>query len=342
MTMPNFFIIGAQKAGTTSLYRYLDQHPEIYLSPVKEPRFFAREIDPHGEVVVKRFGGPSRRQPPRLANLDAYRALFRGVKGERAIGEASPTYIYAPGTAGRIKKYVPGARAIALLRNPADRAYSAYLHAVQIGSEPLTDFAQALQREEDRIRDNWGYVFHYRNRGLYHGQLERYFEALGRENVGVWLYEDLTDDPAGLVRDVSDFLGVDDTFIPDTSSKHNPAGVPVSGTARTVVKVIATGARISRKMLPPRSRIFSSTFPFASRTRQALQGRVLAKPPPVDPEVRRAVARGVQGGYLEAAGAYRTRPFEVAAVRTGRKRWSRRNPWRIPRDVRSPWRALGF
>ena len=137
ISMPNFFIIGAQKAGTTSLYRYLDQHPEIYFSPFNEPRFFAREINPDGEVVVQRFGGPSRRQPPRLANLDAYRALFRGVEGERAIGEASPTYIYAPGTAERIKKYVPGARAIALLRNPADRAYSPTCMPSRLGRSRL-------------------------------------------------------------------------------------------------------------------------------------------------------------------------------------------------------------
>ena len=256
------------------------------MSPVKEPRFFAREIDPEGEVVVQTFGGPSRRRSPRFANLDAYRALFRGVKDEKAIGEASPTYIYAPGTAERIKKYAPGAKAIALLRNPADRAYSAFLHAVQIGSEPLLDFAQALQIEEERIRDNWGYVFHYRNRGLYHAQLERYFEVLGRENVGVWLYEDFRDDPAGLVRDVFAFLGVDDTFVPDTSSRHRSAGIPKSGTARAAVKAMAKGARISRRMLPPGSGIFSKTFPFASRTRQALRGRVLTQPPPIDPEVR--------------------------------------------------------
>lgn len=290
--MPNFFIIGAQKAGTTSLYRYLDQHPEIYLSPVKEPRFFAREIDAGGEVVVRTFDGPSRRRPPRFANLLAYRTLFQEVKDEKAIGEASPTYIYVPGTAERIKSHAPGARAIALLRDPADRAYSAFLHAVQIGSEPLADFHRALQMEEDRIRENWGYVFHYRNRGFYHAQVERYFRVLGRENVGVWLYEDLKCDPVGLARDVFDFLGVDHGIVPDTSSRHNPAGVPKSGTARAAVKLMAAGARVSRKVLPPGSRMFSNTFPLASRTRQALQDRILTKPLPIDPEVRMELIDG--------------------------------------------------
>ena len=107
MTMPNFFIIGAQKAGTTSLYRYLDQHPQIYMSPLKEPFFFDNEINSKGEVVQQRFGGPGRQRAPRFANLEEYRTLFRAVKGERAIGEATPLYIYAPGTAERIKRYVP-------------------------------------------------------------------------------------------------------------------------------------------------------------------------------------------------------------------------------------------
>src|SRR5918994_968558 len=210
MTMPNFFIVGAQKAGTTSLYHYLNQHPQIYMSPVKEPFFFDHEINSKGDVVVRGFAG--RRQAPRYANLEEYQALFRGVGGETAIGEASPLYIYAPGTPERIKEYVPEARSVALLRNPADRAYSAYLHALRIGVEPLADFAQALREEEERIRNGWHYVFHYRNRGLYYEQIKRYYEVFGRESVGVWLYDDLKEDPARMVRSVFRFLGVEDTF----------------------------------------------------------------------------------------------------------------------------------
>ena len=147
-------------------------------------------------------------------------------------------------------------------------------------------------RRGGSIRDNWSYVFHYRNRGLYHAQLERYFRVFGGENVGVWLYEDLSYHPVGLVRSVFAFLGVDDTFVPDTSSKHNPAGVPRSATARAAVKAMSHGARWSRRALPSRSRLFTRTFPLASRTRQALQDRVLAEPPPIDPEVRGELIEG--------------------------------------------------
>ena len=293
MTMPNFFVVGAQKAGTTSLYHYLDQHPQVYMSPVKEPFFFDREIGPDGEVVHHRHEG--HQQAPRFANLEEYRALFRGVKDETAVGEASPLYIYVPGTAERIKRYVPEARSIALLRNPADRAYSAYLHAVRIGVEPLTDFAKALREEEGRVRNGWHYVFHYRNRGLYYEQLRRYYEVFGRESIGVWLYDDLRDDPASVAQSVFRFLGVDDDFVPDTSSRHNPAGVPQSGAARATMKAMDKAVGGLRRTFSPTSRI----FPYVSKTRQAVQGRVFTVPPPVDPEIRRELVQGYREDILQ-------------------------------------------
>jgi hypothetical protein len=281
VTMPNFFIVGAQKAGTTSLYHYFNQHPQVYMSPIKEPFFFDHKIDSNGKIVQQEFKG--HRQAPRFANLKEYRALFRGAKGETAIGEATPLYIYAPGTPERIKRYVPEARSIALLRNPADRAYSAFLYAVRIGVEPLTDFTQALHEEEERIRNGWHYVFHYRSRGLYYAQLKRYFDVLGRERVGVWLYEDLRDNPVSVARSVFRFLGVDGAFTSNTSSKHNPAGVPESEAARAILRTTDTTVGALRKVFPPTSRI----FPFVLKARQAVQSRVLVEPPPIDPEIRK-------------------------------------------------------
>jgi Sulfotransferase family len=288
MTMPNFFIIGAQKAGTSSLYHYLKQHPQVYMSPIKEPFFFDHELNSRGEVVRAEFGGPSRPHI-KFANIGEYRTLFRGVSGEKAIGEASVLYIYAPGTAERIKRCVPEARVIALLRNPADRAYSAFLHAVRIGREPLTDFAQALREEPDRIRDNWHYVFHYRNRGLYHAQLERYYEVFGREKVGVWLYEDLSNDPVGVVQSAFSFLGVDDTFIPDISTKHNPARVPKSEAARFMIRIMNT-------TLPFVSKVSS---PASEKVRQHTASRILGEAAPIDPETRRELIEGYREDILK-------------------------------------------
>jgi Sulfotransferase family len=288
MTMPNFFIIGAQKAGTTSLYHYLSQHPQIFMSPKKEPFFFNHEIDAKGQVVREAFGGPNP-QHVKFANIGEYHALFRGVSGEKAIGEASVLYIYAPGTAERIKRYVPEAKVIALLRNPADRAYSAFLHAVRIGREPLTDFAQALREEEHRIRDNWHYVFHYRTRGLYHAQIERYYEVFGTEKVGVWLYEDLSNDPVGVVQSAFRFLGVDDAFTPDVSTKHNPARVPKSQAARSMIRITNTTLPFVGKIFPPAS----------EKARQLVTNRTLIEAAPMDPETRRGLIEGYREDVLK-------------------------------------------
>ncbi len=292
MTMPNFFIIGAQKAGTTSLYHYLNQHPQVYMSPIKEPFFFDHEMDSKGAVVRRAFVG--HRQPPRFANIEEYRALFEGVGDEKVIGEATPLYIYVPGTPERIQRYVPGAKSITLLRHPADRAYSAFLYAVRIGVEPLTDFAQALHQESLRIRNRWHYVFHYRSRGLYYQQLKGYYEVFGRERLGVWLYEDMKEDPASVAQSVFRFLEVDDTVAPDTSSRYNPAGVPASGSARAAMRATNRVDWALRKILAPTS----SILPLAFKMRRVVQSRVLTEPPPIDPELRKELVEGYKEDIL--------------------------------------------
>src|SRR5215213_8684676 len=108
MKMPNCFIIGAQKAGTTSLYHYLTQHPQVYMSPVKEPCFFNYEIDTDGRIASGGFENSGHHKNPRFSSIEEYSKVFRGAEGEKAIGEASPPYIYVPGTAERIARYAPG------------------------------------------------------------------------------------------------------------------------------------------------------------------------------------------------------------------------------------------
>lgn len=295
MMMPNFFIVGAQKAGTTSLYHHLTQHPQIYMSPVKEPCFFNYEIKSDGEIVKENFGNPGRQKDARFSNMEEYSALFRGVQGETAVGEASPPYMYVPGTAERIKRYVPEAKVIAIIRNPADRAYSAFLHAVRIGKEPLPDFASALREEESRVRENWHYTFHYRSRGFYHAQLEQYYRVFGRERIRVWLYEDLRDDPTGVAQSIYRFLGVEDTFVPDASAKHNPAGVPKNKFACTMIRGIDITASLFLETFTSASKI----YPLASKLRQRIQSRIVAKPPPIDPEIRRELMEGYTEDILK-------------------------------------------
>ena len=202
MTMPNFLIIGAMKSGTTALYYYLEQHPDIYMSPVKEPNFFSSQEQENAADAVTHIG--------------TYQHLFRGGSGKKAIGEASHSYLYEPGAAAEIRRYIPEARLIAILRNPIDRAYSHFLHMVQTGTEPLDDFEQALREEEVGIHKERTFQ-DYIGRGLYYDQLERYFGTFPREQVRVYLYEDLSDAPISTVQDAFRFLKVDDSFVPDVS-----------------------------------------------------------------------------------------------------------------------------
>src|SRR5919202_6537946 len=211
MTMPNFFIIGAMKSGTTALYYYLEQHPEIYMSPVKEPNFFCSQERKNGADAV--------------TDIRTYQHLFRGVSDEKAIGEASHSYLYDPRAVAEIRRYLPQATLIAILRNPVDRAYSHFLHMVRSGTEPLDDFAQALREEEAGINKERTFQ-DYIGRGLYYNQLKRYFETFPREQVRVYLYEDLSGAPITTAQDAFRFLKVDDSFVPDVSLRRNVSGYP--------------------------------------------------------------------------------------------------------------------
>jgi len=225
MTLPNFLIIGAGKSGTTSLYRYLKQHADIYMSPIKEPRFFAYE---EGERPHYRGPGDDRTNSGLITEHHAYEQLFAGMDGQKAAGEASILYLYSPTAAARIRRAIPQVRLIAVLRNPVERAYSHFLHLIREGREPLRNFSEALAQEEARIRDNWMYMWHYKQMGFYHRQLARYYQLFAPEQIRVYLFEDLNRQPVQVVRDIYRFLEVDDTFEPDTSIQHNPSGVPRS------------------------------------------------------------------------------------------------------------------
>jgi hypothetical protein len=267
MTLPNFLIIGAMKSGTTALYYYFEQHPQIYMSPIKEPNFFCFEEQ-------ENLNGQS------ISSITAYRDLFKHASGEKAIGEASHCYLYEPKAAARIRDYVPEAKLIAVLRNPIDRAYSHFLHRVRDGTEPLTDFAHALQEEEVGAYQERSFQ-DYIGRGLYYGQLKRYFDTFDRHQVRVYLYEDLSSAPLDMLRDAFRFLGVDDSFVPDVSLRRNVSGYPKYETVDKLLRNQSAIKNILKLYLPGRLRWrLSKAF-------DELKARNLVEPPSVQPEVRR-------------------------------------------------------
>ena len=154
MPTPSFLIVGAQKSGTTSLYHYLSQHPQVFMSSVKEPNFFAfegQQVDYRGPA-----GQPASINLYSVTDWDDYQRLFADAGAAVALGEASTLYMAVPGTAERIRQRIPDVRIIAILRDPVDRAFSSYLHCRRTGREPYAEFETALQHERERIADNWG------------------------------------------------------------------------------------------------------------------------------------------------------------------------------------------
>src|ERR687894_901132 len=278
MTMPNFLIIGAMKSGTTALYYYLEHHPEIYMSPVKEPNFFSSQEQENAAGAVTHIG--------------TYQDLFRGVSGETAIGEASHSYLYEPGAAAEIRRYAPEAKLIAILRDPIDRAYSHFLHMVRSGEEPLDDFSQALREDEVGLHKERTFQ-DYIGRGLYYGQLERYFGTFPREQVRVYLYEDLSDAPISTVQDAFRFLKVDDSFVPDVSLRRNVSGDPKYKTLDGLLRSQGRIKQAAKIYLPARMRWrLSKAF-------DDLKTRNLVEPPPLRSEARQQLVGVYREDILE-------------------------------------------
>lgn len=250
MIMPNFLIIGTQKAGTTSLYYYLKDHPQIYMSPIKEPGFFAFE----GEKP--QFCGPGDQEAYRSAitEIEAYYNLFKDTSNEIAIGEATTWYLQSPKAPERIRCYVPKAKLIAILRNPVDRAYSAFFHAIRDNRETLSDFAQALLEEDKRIKKDWGFLWRYKHMGFYATQLKQYFKQFDNNQIRVYLYEDFKNNPNEILKDIFSFLNVDETFTPEVLTHDNISGIPKSKILDTFLSQKNPIKKFFKPLIPSRVR----------------------------------------------------------------------------------------
>ena len=216
---PNFIIIGAMKAATTSLYTYIKQHPDIFMTKVKEPMFFNNFQQENNYNIL---GSKSNKS----TTLEEYLAMFKDAKNEKAIGEASPAYIYNENAPYLIKEHLPDVKIIAILRQPTDRAYSNFLHTKRADRENVNSFEQAIKIEKERISDNWSPLYHYIQKGFYSVQLKRYYNLFPKENIKVYLFEDVVKTPKETLKDIFKFLNVDENIEIDTSKKSNVSGTP--------------------------------------------------------------------------------------------------------------------
>ncbi len=247
MAFPNFFIVGTAKAGTTSLYHYLSQHPDIYMSPVKEPHYFS-QVTPVPELgFVYAYKS--------VRDEASYRKLFRAAGSKKIVGEASTSYLWDEQTPARIKASVPEAKIIIMLREPAARAYSHYLNDVREGVE-RRPFLRALTEDYEQPRKGWGISHLYVELGLYAGQVRRYLAAFAEENVLVLFFEEFCADTKPVLRRVWDFLNL--AAPPDSREEyyvtHNAYAAPRSRVSQAIMGTPAL--RTLGRLLPKPLREF--------------------------------------------------------------------------------------
>jgi hypothetical protein len=216
---PDTFIIGAPKSGTTSLYEYLRGHPDVFMPAVKEPCYFARDLarDRAGSFLVYE------------RDRDTYLALFADARDARRAGEGSTRYLYSRDAPELIRAVQPGARIVAMLRNPVDMIYSLHDHKLAGGTEDVADFEQALALEDERRAGRRlppmsnPLLATYRDRARFGEQISRWLETFGREQVHAMIFEDFVADAATEFRRLLEFLDVDPDYRPASFAAHNPA-----------------------------------------------------------------------------------------------------------------------
>lgn len=217
MGLPNFIVIGAGKSGTTTLYEFLAQHPQVHMSAIKETNYFAlteadkvaAENDPEQQF---NFGES-------VWDWQSYQALFNPSEAKKALGEVSPKYLYTALAADRIKAEIPEVKLIAILRHPAERLHSRHTHLVRENRHVGQDIAEAVQRDSIWWRRN-----DLVPEGFYYKHLSYYYQLFKKEQIKVYLFEDLQQNQDQLLQDLFGFIGVDANFKPKSEVRYNVSG----------------------------------------------------------------------------------------------------------------------
>jgi hypothetical protein len=227
---PNFFIVGAPKSGTTSLYHYLDQHPQIFMSPIKEPSYFASEMRPEklaaeyrnhpalDSAELERYlkGPRLEKRGGLISTWQDYLKLFDSATREIAIGEASVCYLWSPTAAQNIARCTPEAKIIAVLRHPADRAWSEYLSSVANGYV-TGSFREQIDACLAPHAEEFSPIYPFLEFGMYCRQVKTFLKLFPRENIRIYFYQD---GHSSIVSDLFRFLNVDPAFSVDLSRKY--------------------------------------------------------------------------------------------------------------------------
>jgi len=243
--MPDFFIVGHHKSGTTALYEMLRSHPGIFMPDLKEPLFFARELHPGLKP-----------EDPQPNTLEEYLALFAEARADQLTGEATPSYLRSQTAAARIAALAPDARIIAILREPASFLSSMHLELLKDHVETEKDFRKAIEREQ-RERDSKPVLWYSSDRVRYAEQLRRYHTAFGAEQVLVLIYDDFREDNEGTVKRVLRFLGADESA-PVSASEANRTVLVRSPRAYEFVRSLYLGRGPLARALKALIKLFTS------------------------------------------------------------------------------------
>ena len=295
--LPTFFVIGAPRSGTTSAYEHLRAHPDVFMSPVKEPDFFADRVLSriHPADDERQRGSlveDARTNPDAATLVERYVSLFDGAGSEAQRGEASAIYLADPHAARHIRHYIPDARLIVILRDPAERAYSHFVHGRRIyaehgrtsavGAEGQTvdeeflravNAAQAHGMPDAATSDPEVWV----RTGYYFAHLTRWFSLFPRDQLLIRRFEDLAQDANEVMRSIFAFLDVDSSFVLPTTEAFNVSVVPRSRRVFTFFTTKNPVMRYARSVAPARLRAV------AMRTRNRYLG---SNKPPLDAELR--------------------------------------------------------
>lgn len=231
---PTFLIIGVQKSGTTSIYHYLKQHPQVYMSPVKETNFFERDWQQATTEMQQR-------KKDGILTWERYQQLFNGANENHiALGEASPNYMFHYRFAAeQIHQQLPKAKLIAVLRNPVQRAFSDYLMHVRDAVGQQTPLAEQVRSR--------GESSHVLLKGKYYASLKHFMDICGHDQVDVFLYDDLKQDSSQFMQGIYQSIGVNPDFAVNTTKKAQTAKVPKNQTVNRLLKTqnpirtVATG-----------------------------------------------------------------------------------------------------
>lgn len=242
--LPDFLCVGSSKCGTTSLFEYLKKHPQIYLPDQKELHYFSHQ------TLMLRKNGPGTKFV--LADIikseSKYLEQFASAPSGSIVGDISPSYLSCPQAANNIKKLLKNPKIIIMLRNPAEKVFSQYLHLVRAARESLS-FEEALAKEEERKAKGWGDMWLYRSSGLYYDDVKRYLNIFGAENIHVILSEEFKINPEEELKRIFDFLELPQVLISNTTEEFNKSAVPKN---KIIARIIDASfiSYIAKKIIP--------------------------------------------------------------------------------------------